>query len=228
MDPDDHIAIRTVQRRLRAWGKRNFGAYPWRETSNPYEGLVAEVLLQRTRAANVVPIFRSFISRFPTPFTLCEASEGEILDVIRPLGLSWRAPLLKALGRRLSELGYVPDSIDQLLKLPAVGPYAAAAYMSMHRGRRSVIIDSNVVRLLARLTGQSYDPETRRKTWLRALADRITPDRDVRSFNYAMLDFTMQICKPGRPRCEICPLNTGICTYGAERDQDPAEGSGPA
>ncbi len=75
-----------------------------------------------------------------------------------------------------------------------------------------MIVDSNVVRLLCRLTGQSYDGETRRKAWLRTLADRLTPRDSFRDFNYAMLDHAMLVCTVEDPGCRDCVLSAG-CWY---------------
>ena len=91
---------------------------------------------------------------------------------------------------------------------------SAGGIRSFHCGIRDVIIDSNVVRLYGRLFGFEYDGETRRKPWLRELADRITPARIYRDFNYAVIDFTRSICKP-RPDCGHCMLNAQCAYYTA-------------
>jgi A/G-specific adenine glycosylase len=109
--------------------------------------------------------------------------------------------------------GEPPDDPTELQQLPGVGPYAAAAWLSLHRGKRALLVDNNVARWLARLECKAYDGETRRKRWVSELADDLTPKRSFRDFNYAVLDFTMTICVPGRPKCEICPL-VGDCCYG--------------
>jgi A/G-specific adenine glycosylase len=209
---DDEIG--TIRQRLRRWGRENYRLFPWREAEEPFFGLVAEIMLQRTRAASVVPVYERFTKRYPTPLQLANADEEELALLMRPLGLLWRVPLLKAMGTALGALGRIPRTLDGLMALPGVGPYAAAAYFSFHGGGRGVLIDSNVVRFLARLTGRPFDAETRRKRWVRELADRLTPHRTVRAFNYALLDFTMNVCTPGVPKCEVCPLNTGLCEYG--------------
>lgn len=215
-DPDDR-AVAEIQRRLMRWGKKNHQDYPWRKTRDPFFGLVAEIMLQRTRAGSVVPVYYRFTERFPTVQHLVEADEREVEDIMRPLGLLWRVPLVKALGAHLYERGQLPSTLDELVELPGVGPYAAAAYLSFHGRGRGVLIDSNVVRWLARLTGRPYDAETRRKRWMRELADRITPHQNVRAFNYALLDFTMMICTPGTPQCPVCPLGPELCVFGRAR-----------
>lgn len=210
--PDKQIL--QIRRRVLRWGRANYKHFPWREPEKSWHGLVAEVLLQRTRAKSAVHVYRDFTKSFPDPIDLASASVSEIEKVIYPLGLRWRAPLLKKLGEALDKLGgEPPSSLEQLLKLPGVGSYAAAAWLSFHGKNRGVIIDANVVRWICRLVDRKCDAETRRKKWLITLADNLTPERGSREFNYAILDFTMEICTT-RPRCEICPIGPELCAYG--------------
>lgn len=214
--PDE--AVRQIQRRIRRWGRRHFQDYPWRTTEDAYAGLIAEVLLQRTRAAAVPAVYEEFLSRFPSPEHLARTTEQEIAEVMYPLGLNWRVPLVAALGKRLAELEEIPRDYDELRALPGIGPYTAAAWLSFHGGGRGVLIDSNVVRWICRLVGKAdCDGETRRKKWLRDMAERLTPQRGVKPFNYALLDFTMTVCVPGEPRCEVCPLGASLCAVGNVR-----------
>ena len=90
-------------------------------------------------------------------------------------------------------------------------------------GADAVIIDSSVVRVLCRLTGADYGPETRRKAWLRKLADDLTPD-DARNYNYSLLDLSMKVCTPRSPGCDICPLSS-ICVTGRAESGDRAFGA---
>lgn len=206
--------ISRIRRIILTWGKANHKHYPWRKAKKRWYGLIAEVLLQRTRAAAAVSVYEQFINRFPEPVDLASASLHEIETIIYPLGLRWRAPLLKQLGSELDKLGgEPPSSIEQLLKLPGVGPYAAAAWLSFHGGGRGVIIDANVVRWICRLFDRTCDAETRRKKWLIQLADKLTPELGSGEYNYAVLDFTMEICT-NRPKCEICPIGPQFCAYG--------------
>ncbi|RMH14666.1 MAG: hypothetical protein D6698_12425 [Gammaproteobacteria bacterium] len=213
-------AIRQIRTRIRRWGQKHFQDYPWRRTDDPYAGLIAEILLQRTRAQAVVSVYREFMNRFPSPEHLALAPEQEIGEVLYPLGLSWRVPLMAALGKRLAELGEIPRDYEKLLELPGIGPYTAAAWLSFHGGRRGVLIDSNIVRWICRLVGKTdCDGETRRKKWLRDAVERLTPRRGVKAFNYALLDFTMTVCTPGEPHCETCPLGADLCVTGKTRLQ---------
>ena len=206
--------IKTIRRRLRAWGRENYRPFPWRDPPQLWHALIAEVLLQRTRAGSVVPVYEKFIARFPDACALETATLAEIESLIYPLGLRWRAPLLKQLCDHLAENdGRVPDTREELLQLPAVGQYVAAAMLSLHQGSHAVLIDANVVRWLCRLADRPMDGETRRKTWLIEMAETVTPPRKTREFNYALLDFTMTICGK-TPRCMDCPLGPKLCLHG--------------
>jgi A/G-specific adenine glycosylase len=207
------VNILKIRKLILRWGKANFKNFPWRKPEKRWHALLAEILLQRTRVISVVPVYEQFVSKYPEPYDLAKASLEEIETLIYPLGLRWRAPLIKQLAETISKLGYVPDSLDGLLELPAVGSYAAAAYLGFHGGKRAVIIDANVVRWLCRLVDRPYDGETRRKKWLIDLANDVTPNRKWTEFNYAVLDFTMQICAKV-PRCSICPIGSSLCLTG--------------
>lgn len=211
-------AIPSIRRRLIRWGRKNYQDYSWRSETDPWLMLVAEVLLQRTKAEQAERAFDNFRTAYPTAQSLVLAGEAAAAQVTMSLGLHWRGPLLYRLAEQVTAMGgQPPESMDALLKLPGVGPYASAAWLSLHRGKRAVLIDNNVARWLSRMTGESYNAETRRKRWLLVLADRLTPRRLFRVYNYAVLDFTRLICKPWAPRCDACPLKL-LCVYGRTRD----------
>lgn len=204
-----------IQRAIVEWGSDNFVDFPWRNPQRKWHGLIAEVLLQRTNAEAVVPVFEKFCRRFPTIDEFAKATEEEIADLIRPLGLRKRAALLDDLGEELAGRGGIPTDRDELEDLPGVGPYTAGAWLSLHQGEGASIVDSNVVRWLCRLIGRDFDRSTRRKNWLIDLSDEMTPDDQAREFNYAVLDFTRQVCTPKNPACGKCPIGPDLCSHGA-------------
>jgi A/G-specific adenine glycosylase len=177
---------------------------------------VAEILLQRTRATQVVPVYLALRGEFPDVASLATARVQRVRAVIRPLGLAWRAGRLIELAKALRDRhgGRVPRSTARLQELPGVGPYVAAAFASFHLERRAVIVDSNVVRFVSRLHGWDYGPESHRNAVFRRAADRLTPARGVKEYNYALLDFTREVCTPRVPRCDSCALRQGCATGG--------------
>jgi len=112
----------------------------------------------------------------------------------------------------VSRDGRIPATYEELLSLPGIGPYAASAYLSLHKAQRAVLIDANIVRWLCRLLGRPMDGETRREPWVYRLAERMTPTDGSREYNYAALDFTMKICAQ-TAHCEKCPL-VPLCRTG--------------
>lgn len=200
-----------ISRRIRDWGRSNFVFYPWRFTDDKWLSLIAEIMLQRTRALSVVPVWNEFAERFPNPESLSGVSEDEMTALIRPLGLVWRAPLILKLAENLAEFEEIPDDEEVLKTLPGIGDYAAAAVVSLKMDKRAVIVDANVVRWICRMTGSKYHGEVRRQKWLKDVADMLTPARVYKDFNYALLDFTMTICAK-KPLCDRCPVS-GHCLY---------------
>jgi len=194
--------INYFRKKIIKWGQNNLSSFPWRETENKWHALVAEIMLQRTNAEQVVSVYKSFCSKYKKPGDLLKDKDTEIF---KNLGLLWRENQIKKLADILSDRE-IPEDKDSLLKLPAVGDYIASAYRSLHLGLRDVIIDSNIVRILGRYYGFKTDSETRRKNWLFDLADRITPVRNYKKFNYGIIDFTRLICRP-KALCKICILS---------------------
>src|SRR5262245_48567175 len=169
-------SIRKIRRIILTWGAKHYRSFPWRDPAQNWHALLAEVLLQRTRAKSVVSVYEQFIFSFSTTSKLGRAPLRKIEKILYPLGLRWRARLITKLGQALdAQNGNPPNSLPELITLPGVGPCAAAAYLGFHTNSRAVIIDANVVRFLCRLVGYEYDGETRRKAWLLDFADRMTP-----------------------------------------------------
>lgn len=218
MIPDEKV--RYLRRKLLPWGRENFADFPWRQESSYFHALIVEILLQRTRAGQVAQMYELFRDEFPDYKSLAKADVSHVEKVIVTLGLKWKARFLVKLGRKLLEMdGRVPANYRALLEMPGVGPYAAAAYLSLHRGKRAPIIDSNVVRFYGRFFGFDTDPETRRRKDMLELAERVTPVKRFKNFNYALIDFTRVICGPKALHGE-CPLADKCHSYGRDYNDD--------
>lgn len=185
-----------------------YSDFPWRSTGNMWHALVAEVMLQRTKAEQVEPVYRAFSKLYPAPE---DYLNDEGAHVFESLGLHWREKQLEKLANEISENG-IPVNKEDLMNMAGIGSYIAAAFRSLHLGRRDVIIDSNVVRIYGRFFGFETDGETRRKGWFIDLADQLTPPRNFKKYNYGLIDFTRMICKPD-PACNSCQLYRK-CKYG--------------
>ncbi len=183
------------------WRKTNCYNFPWRNTKNFWHALVAEIMLQRTKAEQVMPVFNEFCLKYKTPSDYVREQNCKMFE---RLGLKWRAKELYRLAEILAERG-IPSKKEELIKLPGVGEYIASAFRSLHLDQFDVIIDSNVVRLYGRYYGFRTDGETRRKKWFKEIAELITPKKEFRDYNYGLIDFTRTICKQ-RPICSRCSL----------------------
>jgi A/G-specific adenine glycosylase len=204
--------IRGVRSRVLRWGRRNFAEYPWRATTDGWLTLAAEVLLQRTRAVQARAAYELLASRYATPDALLHGGRRAVRRLTAITGLHGRAGLLIEIARRIRNVG-LPTTSRELRAIRGIGAYIAGAWLSLHRGQRAAIVDSNVYRWLGRMTGQLYGRDPRGVQWVNELADRLTPRRAFRAYNYAVLDFTMQICTPRNPRCSECPVRP-LCITG--------------
>lgn len=211
--PPTLAQIKYVRRKLLTWGRSNYQSYPWRSESNPWLSLVAELLLQRTRASQVEPVYLDFAERFPSATQLVSAGPEAAESVTTQLGIHGRGAQLFDLAIAVCENGGVPPEAPELLRMiRGIGPYTTAAWLSFHRNQRAVIIDSNVFRWLGRMTGRPYGRDPRGVRWIQQTADALTPIKKHRVYNYAVLDFTMLICTPKKPKCPECPVSRA-CAY---------------
>jgi A/G-specific adenine glycosylase len=203
--------VREFRSDLMRWGRANRRSFPWRETGDPFRVLVAEVLLQRSRGKTVAVVYEDLFRRWPNALTLSRARVPTIEDVIRPLGLIRRAFILKKLAEEVVRLGEVPRTIDGLLALPGVGPYAAGATVVVAFGGRAPVVDGVTARVYRRYFGlDGSDPaSTDRELW--RLVDDATPTRNLREWNWSVLDLASSICVPKVPRCSSCPLAADCC-----------------
>lgn len=199
---------------LLKWYEENRRDFIWRKKTDPYEILIAEIMLQRTKAAQVEPVYVDFLKKFPNPQKLKEATEKEIREYFSRLGLLWRTALVKQLARELTDKfkGKVPESRNALLSLPAVGEYMADAVLSFAYGKDVAVVDANVCRIIARVFGIKSKGEARRDIKFRTVAQKLLPPRRAKEFNWAMIDFAALICTPRTPKCGTCPMNE-FCFY---------------
>ncbi|MEG3850499.1 A/G-specific adenine glycosylase [Microcoleus sp. herbarium19] len=210
----DAAKIRWFQRRLKAWAGPNCRDFPWRRTCDPYAILVAELLLQKTAAATVAPIYQEFISRYPTLSDLAIAPAAEVASLLQPLGLFFRAQKLRESVLVILEnyQGNVPRTEAQLLELPGVGKYIARSICANAFGQPKAVLDTNVARILQRFFGIDGGKVKSRSPELWSAADRVAPKQQVGPWNLGLLDFGATVCSARNPRCAECPLQQQ-CEY---------------
>ncbi len=191
------------------WYRSAARPLPWRATRDPYALLVAEVMLQQTQAARVVPYYERFLARFPDPPALARAPAGEVLAAWSGLGYNRRALALQRAAARVAEHGW-PASAGGLRALPGVGPYTAAAVASFAWDEPVAAVDTNVRRVIGRFDGEERGPAA-----LAARAAELLGDRPAAVFNQATMELGATVCVPRRPRCGACPVRAG-CRWTGE------------
>lgn len=209
---------RLFARRILRWFAANRRPLPWRLHSTPYRTWVAEVMLQQTRAQAVVPYYQRFMKRFPTVAALAKASPGEVLAHWAGLGYYRRARALHSAARMIVHDfgGRIPESGEELRRLPGVGRYISGAVLSIAFGRPEPVVDGNVRRVVRRLLGlQEAAPES--FYWRHAQS--WTPGRRAGAFNQAVMELGALVCTPSRPRCPSCPV-ADLCEARARGIQD--------
>lgn len=212
------INIKAFHRTLIPWGRKYFRSFPWRHTENPYFILMAEMMLHRTQASQVVPIYEQFIKRYPHILTLAKAKRKTLHDVLYPLGLHWRIDLIHDMVNDLMMRfkGQVPREKDALLTLPGVSEYIASAVCCFAWNHRQPLIDTNTVRVIGRLFGLEIKDSSRRNRCFRELIAALVDPEEPRTYNYALLDLAERVCtKKRQPDCFRCPVRK-YCTYGTK------------
>jgi A/G-specific adenine glycosylase len=197
---------------------------PWRppdgEARDPYRVWLAEIMLQQTTVAHAAPYFERFARAWPTVEALAAAPEGEVMAAWAGLGYYSRARNLIACARAVvsDHGGLFPGTEQALLKLPGIGRYTAAAIAALAFGRRAVVVDANVERVVSRLFAVEA-PLPRARAEIYRLTESLTPEERAGEFAEAMMDLGSAICTPRAPRCRLCPLEAG-CAARAEGRPD--------
>ncbi len=201
----------TIPPALLGWYDAHGRTLPWRAppgtpAPEPYRVWLSEVMLQQTTTAAVAPYFKEFTRRWPTVQALAAAEDAEVMAAWAGLGYYARARNLVACARAVAERGGAfPDTEAGLRGLPGLGQYTAAAVAAIAFGRRAVVVDANVERVVSRLFAiESPLPGARPAIY--AAADTITPDARAGDFAQAMMDLGATICTARTPRCLLCPL----------------------
>lgn len=202
---------------LAAWYSRAARDLPWRAPGRtPWGVLVSEVMLQQTPVDRVVPAWTQWLDRWPTPADLAADSPGEAVRLWDRLGYPRRALRLHAAAVDVVARfdGRIPEGEAELRSLPGVGEYTAAAVQAFAFGRRSVVLDTNVRRVLARLLDGAEHPRPSITAAERALAASVLPDGDAEAalWSIATMELGALVCTSSSPLCEACPLRAQ-CTW---------------
>lgn len=201
MKRDEEITAQLV-----SWFEEHGRSFPWRKTRDPYRIFIAELLLQKTQAKMVEGVYENFLQAFPDVRALARARVSEVREVIGRLGLAYRAARLVKIAKLIETEygGRFPRRLDDLLKLPGVGPYVANSVLCFAFDEPTLVVDSNVMRVMDRSLGIKSEKEVRRTL------KNISKAARARELNLALIDLAALICTPRKPRCAECPIE-GSC-----------------
>jgi A/G-specific adenine glycosylase len=187
------------------WYDANKRDLPWRQAPpDPYRVWISEVMLQQTRVAAVLGYYERFVQRFPNIGALAAACEQDVLTAWSGLGYYRRARMLHQAATQIvrDSGGHIPCTSQQLLELPGVGRYTAAAVASIAFQEPAAVVDGNVERILLRLKG---DPALRgQELW--SIAESLLATDRPGDFNQGMMELGATLCLPRDPHCGRCPI----------------------
>ena len=206
--------ILSVSEKIIGWYGEHGRDLPWRETKDPYHIMIAEIMLQKTSASQVLPVYDEIVKRWPTPADLLDVKTEVVAQMMYPLGLqNVRSKRLKKLAQVLVEEydGKVPSQKDELLSLPGVGLYICSGVRCMAFDVPVPMLDSNAGRLFGRyyfdekMYSEIYDK-------IRDKVEKIFPEEHFKEFNLGVIDMGALVCKQTHPICSDCPLKEQ-CRY---------------
>ena len=204
---------------LLAWYDKHAREMPWRVSPadremgiipDPYQVWLSEIMLQQTTVAAVKSYFSNFIKRWPRVQDLACAKDEEVMSAWAGLGYYARARNLLRCARIVASEcdGQFPSSEADLLKLPGIGPYTAAAVAAIAFDQPATVLDGNVERVISRIYAV-IEPLPLSKEHLRELAKELTPERRSGDYAQAVMDLGATICTPKNPNCNACPWHQG-------------------
>ena len=202
------------------YGRHNL---PWQKDKTPYKVWVSEIMLQQTQVNTVIPYFERFMASFPDVESLAAADEDTVMHLWTGLGYYARARNLHKAAKALvaRHKGVFPDTVEALSDLPGIGRSTAGAILSLGMGKKAVILDGNVKRVLCRyhcIEGWPDQTSTNKRLWQKA--EQYTPHKRCDDYNQAMMDLGATLCSRTRPACSLCPLQSGCEAHQTNREAE--------
>jgi A/G-specific adenine glycosylase len=190
---------------------------PWRRPgTSAWSVMVSEFMLQQTPVSRVLPVHEAWLERWPTPTDLADEEPGEAVRAWGRLGYPRRALRLHAAATTIRDQhdGEVPATYDELLALPGVGDYTAAAIAAFAHGQRHVVLDTNVRRVLARTLSAAEFPSASVTRAERELAASVLPEDDTTAatWSVAVMELGALVCTASNPGCVRCPV-ADLCAW---------------
>lgn len=194
---------------------------PWKSEKDPYKIWLSEVILQQTTVGQGLKYYLNFIETFPNITALAQANDQLVYKMWEGLGYYSRCQNLLIAARVIADKfnGNFPDDYTNIINLPGVGAYTAAAIMSFAYNHPIAVVDGNVYRVLSRYFGDPTPIDTTEgRQHFAALAQSLLSKNDAASYNQAIMDFGATVCTPRKPLCESCPLQINCKAFQEELD----------
>jgi A/G-specific adenine glycosylase len=210
------LSKQDFNKRLLAWYDENKRSMPWRDCDDPYKTWVSEIMLQQTRVEQAIPYFHRFMERFPTVDELAAADQQEVLKIWEGLGYYSRARNMHHAAKTVVKTydGNIPDTEKEIRALKGIGPYTAAAVLSIAYSKAYAVVDGNVLRVLTRYLGIEDDIRSQQtKNVIQDAADDLLDTERPGDFNQAMMELGATICTPSKPDCINCPISSECTAY---------------
>ena len=200
--------------KINAWYSQNKRQFLWRYNPTPYRILIAELMLQRTKAEQVEPVYEGFLKQYPDIQVLSKAKLNSVEKYTSTLGLHWRANNFINAAKFINTnyKGVFPRTRKELIKISGVGDYVGGAVSAVCFNKADYVIDSNIARVINRYYNLQLNGEIRRKRIIIEKAKKLFKVKDQKTFLFAILDFTALVCKPAKPLCYQCPVKKS-CRY---------------
>lgn len=218
---------------LLKWNRAsNSRQMPWKGIRDPYRIWISEIIMQQTRVEQGWDYYLRMTGAFPTVEAMAAANDDAVYKLWEGLGYYSRCRNMLATAREIAHerQGRFPGSREELLGLKGIGPYTAAAIASFAFDEPCAVVDGNVKRVLSRVFGLAFPPESREgKPLFQQLAEKCLARRHPSEYNQAIMDFGATVCKPRNPDCPECPMRK-ICTaFQTDRVQElPSKAAAPA
>ena len=189
------------------WYKNNKRSFSWRNTNNPWNILLIEIISQQTQINRATTYYQKFIEKFPNPESMSKSSLKTILKMWSGLGYNNRAKRLYESSKILSEIGF-EKIYPNFELLPGVGQYTKNAILSFAYGDKVLAVDTNLERIITRYFGVDSA-----KDYVRRYSNLLLEDINSKDLNQAFMDFGSSICTSSNTKCDICPLEKSCKKY---------------
>jgi A/G-specific adenine glycosylase len=206
----------SFSQQLLDWYYKNKRDLPWRQADSPYEIWVSEIMLQQTRVDTVIPYYERFLAAFPTVYNLADANQQQVLKLWEGLGYYSRGRNLHQAAKMVVDKfeGSIPSDYNTITELKGIGPYTAAAVLSIAFDKKHAVVDGNVIRVLTRYYGIEEDIRSgKTKKKIQSFADDLIPFDKPGDFNQAVMELGATVCTPKNPLCNQCPLSSDCVAY---------------